>query len=329
MRPLALTSLLMMTACVPRAQYRNTVNELDETRQLVMLQQMAMAQMETEIEAAEARCGRARPSGPPPPTASAYQAMELRNPALMSLSFPQQELVMAVLNTAAAPCKPCHDKGLSAASCLMEEPVCANMPSIAARVIDKARRGIDAATIAQSITYDAPWVPVPAGDSPALGPADAPITIVMFLEVQCPYCVRGSDTMDQLAERYGDQLRLVYKHFPLAFHDQAKPAAIAMEAARRQDRFWEYKRALYPRANELRGNGELFAEVAEQVGLNMARFQRDLEDPTTAAHVEADMEQGTALGVTGTPAFFVNGYGLRGAQPADTFAALIDRELGE
>jgi len=329
MRPPALAALLLMTACVPRARYANTVTELDEARQLVMLQQVAMGQMEAEVANLESRCGRGVPSGPPPPTASIYQAHQLRNPAIMTLSFQQQELVMSVLNTAPAPCKPCHDEGLSAAACLIERPICANMPSIAARVIDKARRGIDAATITQSITYDTPWVPVPAGDSPVRGPVDAPVTIVMFLEVQCPYCVRGSNTAEQIQERYDGKVRLVYKHFPLAFHDQAKPAAIAMEAARNQGKFWPYKDALYARANELRSNPELVHDVAEQVGLNMARFQRDLDDPATIARVEADMAQGTALGVTGTPAFFINGYGMRGAQPVDKFAALIDRELGQ
>jgi len=329
MRPAALAALMLMTACVPRVRYNNAVTQLDETRQLVMLQQVAMAQMEAEVQALETRCGRGVPSGPPPPAASNYQAAQLRNPAIMALNFQQQELAMSVLNTAPAPCKPCHDEGLSAAACLIERPICANMPGIANRVIDKARRGIDAATITQSITYDTPWVPVPAGDSPVRGPIDAPVTIVMFLEVQCPYCVRGSNTAEQIWERYDGQVRLVYKHFPLAFHDQAKPAAIAMEAARNQGQFWSYKDALYARANELRGNAELMAEVAEQIGLNMARFTRDLEDPATIAQVEADMAQGTALGVTGTPAFFINGYGLRGAQPADKFAELIDRELGQ
>ncbi len=329
MRPTALAALLSLTACVPRARYNNAVNQLDETRQLVMLQQVAMAQMEAEVDAAEARCGHARPSGPPPVQPSTYQVQQLGIPALLALPFQAQSVAMAVLNAAPAPCKACVDQGKSAATCLIEAPQCANMPRVTARVIDMARRGHQQAAITEAIRYDAPWVAVPAGDSPALGAADAPITIVMFLEVQCPYCVRGSATMDELAQRYGDRLRLVYKHFPLAFHDQAKPAAIAMEAARRQGRFWEYKAALYARASELRSNAELMAEVAEQVGLNMNRYLRDIDDPTTAAQVDADMEQGTALGVTGTPAFFVNGYGLRGAQPAEKFAALIDRELGE
>jgi len=329
MRPPVLAALLLMTACVPRARYANTVTELDEARQLVMLQQVAMAQMEAEVANLESRCGRAIADGPPPTVASNHGVNALRSPEIASLYTGPQKLAMEVLNTAPAPCKRCDDKGMTAASCMVEDSSCTNMPGLVKRVAALARQGADTATMALSIAYENPWVLVPTGDSPALGPANAPVTIVMFLEVQCPYCVRGSATMDQLRDSYGDQIRVVYKHFPLAFHDQAKPAAIAMEAARRQDRFWEYRDALYARANELRGNRELVHEVAEQIGLNMTRFQRDLEDPATTARVEGDMELGASLGVTGTPAFFVNGYGMRGAQPADKFAALIDRELGQ
>ncbi len=321
--------LLILTACVPRAQHRRAVAELEETRQLVMLQQIALAQMEAEVEKLEAECAKPRrPSGPPPVQASSWQAHQLGVPSLMILPLPQLAAVVKVLNEAEAPCKACKDRGVSAATCLVEEPSCTNMPGLAQRVADLARTGAGESSMKEAIRYDQAWVPVHAGDAPALGPADAPVTIVMFLEVQCPYCVRGADTVKGVKESYGDRVRLVYKHFPLQFHDKARPAAIAMEAAGNQGKFWPYQEALYARANELRSKDELFEQVAEEVGLNMARFQRDREDPALAARVDADMEYGQSFGVTGTPAFFVNGYGVRGAQPANKFEALIDRELG-
>ncbi len=328
MRHAALATLLMLTACVPRAQYRKTVTELDETRQLVVLQQVAMVQMEAEIEQLEERCGRVhRRHEPPSVQVSSYQAHQLGAPALMGLPFEQQAAVVKVLNEAQAPCKVCKEKGVSAATCLVEEPNCANMPRLVDRLASLARGGASPDALTQAISYEQPWVPVHPGDSPSVGPDPAPVTIVMFLEVQCPYCVRGESTAQQVMDSYDGQVRLVYKHFPLAFHKEARPAAIAMEAARNQGKFWPYQEALYARANELRSNAELLQEIATELGLNLNRFARDLEDPATAARVDADMEQGQALGVTGTPAFFINGYGLRGAQPADKFAALIDREL--
>jgi protein-disulfide isomerase len=330
MRFAAIAATLILSACVPRVRYENAVSELEQTRLLVLLQQQAMTQLEAEVARLEESCGQpARPAGPPPVQASSYEARDLGIPALMGLSFQQQATAMAVLNTTEAPCKVCKDRGVSAATCLMEEPACLNMPKLAARVASLARRGASSEAMTEALRYEQPWVPVVPGDAPILGNPNAPVTIVMFLEAQCPYCVRGSATAEQAWERYDDQVRLVYKHFPLAFHQEARPAAIAMEAARNQGKFWPYKDSVYARASELRSNPELFHQIADDLGLNMARFQRDLDDPATAARVDADMQQGTSLGVTGTPAFFINGYGLRGAQPIDKFAALIDRELGE
>jgi predicted DsbA family dithiol-disulfide isomerase len=325
MRTAALAAVTLLSACVPRAAYRATVAELEETRQLVMLQQVALTQLEAELERLEGARGPRRPAGPPPTTASSYSAMDLRLPELMSLPMHQQAAAMEVLNTAAAPCAPCKDAGQSVATCLVEQPACANMPGIARRVIGEARLGADATSIAQAIHYEQPWMPGVPSEGHARGPADAPVTIVMFMEAQCPYCVRAADTMSQLEERYGHRIRLVYKHMPLAFHDQARPAAIAMEAAAKQGRFWDYHDALYARAGELRSNPELLREVAVEAGLDMGAF--DLEDPALAARVDADVAAAGALGVTGTPNFFVNGYPMRGAQPVDRFAALIDREL--
>jgi protein-disulfide isomerase len=330
MRAAAIAATLILTACVPRVRYESAISELEETRLLVLLQQQAMTQLEAEMERLEARCGQpARPAGPPPVQASSYQAHELGMPALMQLRLDAQRAAVAVLNSAEAPCKVCKERGVSVATCLVEERSCANVPKLVARVASMASQGATPAAMTEALRYEQPWVPVIPGDAPIQGNPDAPVTIVMFLEVQCPYCVRGADTAEQVLERYGDRVRLVYKHFPLQFHTEARPAAIAMEAARNQGAFWPYQDTLYARANELRSNTELLEQVAEEVGLNVTRFQRDRDDPATAARVDADMEQGASLGVTGTPAFFINGYGLRGAQPIDKFAALIDRELGE
>lgn len=326
---LALASLLLLTACVPRAQYRHTVTELEETRQLVLLQQVAMAQMQSEIDRLEASRGPTRPAGPPPTAASAYQAHELGLPGLMALSPGQQAAALTTLNNAAGPCDPCVERGLSAAACLVQQPVCTNMPLLARRAVRLAAMGASGEAIQAALTYDAPWKPGIPDDGHARGPADAPVTIVMYMEAQCPYCVRASGTMQQLEERYGGKVRFLYEHMPLAFHDQARNAAIAMEAAAEQGRFWEYHDALYARAGELRSNEALLDEIAQQVGLDATRFQRDRGEPAVAARVDADIAQAGVLGVTGTPAFFVNGYSMRGAQPIERFAALIDRELGD
>ncbi len=326
MRRVVLVTLLL-SACVPRARYRAAVSELEATRELVLLQQVAMAQLEAEVERLGAGQRPARPAGPPPVQASTYRPLELQEPALMGLSMPDQERAMAVLNSEAGACAPCKERGLSAAACLMEQPGCKNMPGLVRRVAGLAAGGAGDAVLRDALAYEQPWQPGVSTDGHARGPADAPVTIVMFMEPQCPYCVRGSATMQQLEERYGPRLRLVYKHMPLPFHQRARPAAIAMEAAAQQGRFWEFHDALYARAGELNESGALLSEIASQLGLDLGRFEEDCEDPALAARVDADVELAGSLGVTGTPNFFVNGYPMRGAQPVDKFAALIDREL--
>ncbi len=329
LHPAPLACLLLLTACVPRAAYRRSVQNLEETRQVVELQQVAMAQLEAEVKRLEDRCGARRPSGPPPLAPTAYTVFDMRIPAMVALPHHQAELTMAVLNSAPGPCKVCADQGLTAAACLLEQSSCANMPAIVHRAIGMASRGESQEAIVQAIHYDQPWVAVDIGDAPTRGGTDAPVAIVMFMESQCPFCVRADATLRELEQRYGPKLRIVYKHFPLVFHTAARPAAIAMEAARRQGQFWAYQAAIYERARELQDDDEVLADIAAQLGLDVDRFLADLEDPALEARVDADIQQAEALGITGTPNFLINGYPLRGAQPAEKFAEIIDRELGD
>jgi protein-disulfide isomerase len=205
---------------------------------------------------------------------------------------------------------------------------CLNMPGLAVRVAHGAARGLDPADLAELLRYEKPWRAVSLGDAPARGGTRDPLVIVMFMDAQCPFCARADATMDELAERYGDRLRFVYKQMPLGFHPQAMPAALAMEAAGRQGRFWEYHDALFARISELRDEG-IFDAVAQAVGLDLGRFHRDLSDPALAARIAADQAQATSLGLSGTPSFLVAGYPVVGAQPIERFAAIIDRELGD
>ncbi len=326
--PLLLLLLLLLAACVPRARHKRLEASFETTLIYMAQQDSELEAAKARIEALEVRCGVQRPSGPAPVEPTAYHVQDLRIPSLLSLPLHQQAAVMEVLNTAVGPCKVCTGAGLSVAACLLQKPACSNMPSIATRAASLAAQGHSAEQITEAIHYDQPWVPVDAGDAPSRGGPGAPVELVMFMEAQCPFCVRASATVDQLQERYGHQLRVIYKHMPLAMHTHARAAALAMEAARRQDRFWEYHDLLYARASELRSEG-FFEEIAAQAGLDVARFQRDLDDPSLAANVDADQAQASSLGITGTPNFFVNGYPLRGAQPAEKFAQIIDRELAD
>ncbi|HUB06729.1 MAG TPA: DsbA family protein, partial [Myxococcales bacterium] len=164
------------------------------------------------------------------------------------------------------------------------------------------------------------------GDAPTRGPASAPVTLVEFAEFQCPFCGRVEPTLRRLRALYGDQIRLVWKNQPLPFHPNALPAAQAAVAAGLQGRFWEMHDRMFDHQQDL---GEAsYRAWAVELGLDLARFDRDRASPEVEATIERDEAEGKALGAGGTPTFFVNGRLLLGAQPIERFEALIDEELG-
>jgi protein-disulfide isomerase len=166
---------------------------------------------------------------------------------------------------------------------------------------------------------------VEVGDAHAKGPDTAKVTIVEWSDFQCPFCSRVVPTMDELKKAYGDELRIAFKHNALPMHNRAKAAAIAAEAAGKQGKFWEMHDKLFANAKEL--TDENFVKWAEEIGLDKGQFEKDLKDPALAKKVDDNQAQGTKLGARGTPAFFVNGRYLSGAQPVDAFKKLIDEEM--
>jgi protein-disulfide isomerase len=144
-------------------------------------------------------------------------------------------------------------------------------------------------------------------ESPSLGNPKAPITIVEFTEFQCPYCARIAPALDELTKKYPNQIRLVYKAFPLSFHPNAPAAAAAAFAAGKQGKFWEYRFKLAPHFQKL--DSATFVQVAQEVGVpNLEQFKKDMVlNPEVQAHIDRDMELGKKVGVQGTPNFYVNG----------------------
>jgi protein-disulfide isomerase len=169
-------------------------------------------------------------------------------------------------------------------------------------------------------------VRIEAGSAPVRGAAGAPVTVVVYSDFQCPFCARGADRMKEIAQRYGERVRFVFKHQPLPMHGDAKLAAVASIAAAEQGRFWEFHDALFARQGELDRAG--LRQRAAELGLDGERFAQALDDAGLAAKVAADQEEAERLGVRGTPTFFVNGRKLIGAQPLASFTAVIDEELG-
>jgi protein-disulfide isomerase len=167
--------------------------------------------------------------------------------------------------------------------------------------------------------------PVNTAGSPIRGVASAPVTIAEFSDFQCPFCSRVGPTLERVMQVYGDKVRIVWKNNPLAMHKDAPLAHLAAAAAAEQGKFWQYHDKLFANQQRLKRNDLI--QYASDLGLDTARFTQVMDSDTYKGKISADANEAASLGVTGTPAFFVNGRFLSGAQPFEKFAALINGEL--
>ena len=160
----------------------------------------------------------------------------------------------------------------------------------------------------------------------ARGAPDAAVTIVEFSDFECPFCVRVQPTLERVLQEYAGRLRLVYRHFPLtSIHPRAWKAAEASLCAGEQDRFWEMHDLMFAEQHAM--SVPDLKDKARRLGLAGAEFDACLDSGRHYEAVRSDILAGTAAGVSGTPAFLVNGRFLSGAVPFEHFAALIDDEL--
>lgn len=174
---------------------------------------------------------------------------------------------------------------------------------------------------------------VPVGNSPVLGANDALVTVVVFSDFECPFCARVEPTLAQLRERYGRDIRFVWKHMPLPFHQKAVPASEAAHEAFAQQGaagFWRFHDALFVenRPADILERPSL-ERIAQAQGLNMARFRAALDNHTHQAAIDADKQLAQQIAANGTPHFFINGKRLVGAQPLDRFTAAVDAALAD
>ena len=181
-----------------------------------------------------------------------------------------------------------------------------------------------AAQVAVRLEAPRATVEIPKG-APSTGPAGAPVTIVEFTDYQCTYCHRAQGVIDQVLSRYSGKVRLVHLDYPLDGHPGAVPAARAARCAGEQGKFWEYHRSLMTAPGSL-DDADLAGRAAA-LQMNASSFGTCLSSNRHDDAIQASLEQGEALGVTGTPAYFVNGRMLSGARPLEAFTEVIDAEL--
>jgi protein-disulfide isomerase len=176
-----------------------------------------------------------------------------------------------------------------------------------------------------TIALAAPTVNVTADDDPFVGPTDAPVTIIEFSDFQCPYCRRVQPILKQVLKDYQGTVKLVFRDFPLRnIHPQAQKAAEAAQCAAEQQQFWPYHDKLFatPQLEE-----QALKQYAQELGLDMQRFEPCISSGKYAQEVERDLQDGINAGVSATPSFFINGQPLSGAAPYERFKELVDSAL--
>jgi protein-disulfide isomerase len=163
--------------------------------------------------------------------------------------------------------------------------------------------------------------------SPYRGPKDAPVTIVEYSDFECPYCEKADATVRQLLKKYPNSVKVVYKHYPLDFHQNAQAAAEASVCAAEQSNeyFWQLHDLMFSQRRNL--SLGVIKDGAKSIGLNYQQFSACLASDRPAKKVAQDMLQGSQIGVSSTPVFFVNGRLMQGAQPLSVFIEKVEAEL--
>jgi protein-disulfide isomerase len=167
-------------------------------------------------------------------------------------------------------------------------------------------------------------VPVSEERDHVQGPVDAPVTLVEYGDYECPYCGAAYPIVKEVQTRLGEKLRFVFRNFPITTsHPHAEQAAEAAEAAASQDRFWEMHDVLYENQKRLRDPD--LRDYAEQLGLDLEKFDQDLAEHVHAARVREDFMSGVRSGVNGTPTFYINGARYDDSYEADSLLAALER----
>lgn len=168
----------------------------------------------------------------------------------------------------------------------------------------------------------------PIGDDDHVrGAADAAVTLMEYSDFECPYCGQFAPSVEQLLAEFPDDVRVVYRHFPLSFHPEAQPAAIASECAADQGKFWEYHDQLF--ANQALLATDYYPQLAGELGLDVTAFNDCVTNQANEKleRIQQDYTEGATAGVTGTPATFINDQLVSGAQPYASLKAAVEAAL--
>lgn len=224
------------------------------------------------------------------------------------------------------------------AECRVKDPGCAYSTNLAATAVAAAKSGKSDAEIIAAIDSSKwahvqqpeqqlldPAIKIPVAGAPVLGSSTAKVTIVEFSDFQCPYCAEAVAQVNQVVKAYPMQVKLIFKQFPLEIHPQADLAAAAAVAAQKQGKFWQMHDAMFAHQSDLSRRAIL--EMAESAGLDVKRFEADIDSTEVRETVVRDVQDGNAANVEGTPTFFIDGQKYNGALNLAAVKPVIDNEL--
>jgi protein-disulfide isomerase len=241
------------------------------------------------------------------------------------LSPDQKALATSLLNENGCDC----GCGMKVAVCRRDDSKCTRSLGIGKQVIDLVKQGKSRDEIVRvALSPPSKFVQfaISPGDAPSLGPASAKITVVHYFDFQCPFCQKVLPTLEQIRKDYPDDVRIVYKMHPLSIHPNAVPAAEAALAAGAQGKFFEMHKKLFDNQQKL--TRDTFLALAKELGLDVARFTKELDDHTYLPAIQKQAKEVEDLGAMVTPVSFISGRVVNGAKPYDQFKDIIDEELG-
>ena len=224
--------------------------------------------------------------------------------------------------------------GLKTAECLLADPQCSYSRALAAIAVKGVKDGKSLLEISKLMdispkarrpkTLEDP-VKLSVAGAPVIGPSDAKITMVEFSDFECPYCSAAAVHMREIMAAYPKEIKLIYKQFPLSMHSHAALAAAASLAANDQGRFWQMHDIMF--ANFRKLSRENMLVWAREIGLDVDKFQADLDSGKYKKVIDKDLAEGETAGVYGTPAFFINGKLYNGPVDLATLKPILDAEL--
>lgn len=233
-----------------------------------------------------------------------------------------QRIFIREVNDLLSPC----GEPISVARCVSESRGCAKCATAARYLARLAGEGLDRTELREMYRLrfgrDSE-VSIDIEGAPVRGAVMAPVRIVEFSDFECPFCGRAAPELERVLGQFQGDVQLVFKHFPLSMHEHAGDAALAANAAGRQNKFWEMHDALFENQTELTPSD--LERYAQELGLNMEQFRADLQSEELRASVERDKGQGVELGVDSTPSFFIGN--RRFSEPLEQLPAYLREEL--